>query len=100
MYFAKLRVKINKQGIFYQFFPFHFKSHQINFDEIKTMQAITYSPIKDYGGWGIRYSFRGTAYNVFGNKGIQIELKSGKRILFGSQRAEEFEAILKEFIRP
>lgn len=99
MYFSKLRIKINKEGVYYQFFPFHFKSYQINFDEIKTAQAITYSPIKDYGGWGIRYGFKGTAYNVSGNKGVQLELKSGKRILFGSQRSEELEFILKEFMR-
>jgi hypothetical protein len=29
------------------------------------------------------------AYNVSGDRGVQIELLNGKRLLIGSQRAEE-----------
>ena len=96
LYFAKLRIKVSDKVIYYQFFPFHFKSHQITLTDIESFKSITYSPITDYGGWGIRYSFRGTAYNVSGNKGVHIELKSGKKILFGSQRSQEFEDSLKK----
>ena len=45
----------------------------------------TYSPVIEYGGWGMRYGRNGTAFNVRGNVGIQIVKKDGKRILIGTQ---------------
>jgi hypothetical protein len=59
--------------------------------EIVHRETRTYWPILEYGGWGISYSFfgKGWAYNVNGNRGGQLELANGKRILIGSQRAEE-----------
>jgi hypothetical protein len=59
--------------------------------DIAGCEARTYQPIREYGGWGIRWGGRGSvAYNVSGNRGVQLELKNGKRVLLGSQRADEF----------
>ena len=49
-YFLELRLSVNKEGIHYQFFPLHLKSHTIKYDEIERVEAITYSPIMYYGG--------------------------------------------------
>ena len=68
----------------------------IHFEEIKQYYVRTYSALKDYGGYGVRYGKKGKAYNVSGNKGIQLELIDGKRILFGSLRPEEFIQALSE----
>jgi hypothetical protein len=61
-------------------------------------EARTYRPILEYGGWGIRYSpfGQGCAYNVSGNRGVQLELADGQRILIGSQRAEELARAIGE----
>jgi hypothetical protein len=70
---------------------------------LKSHEAITYSPLRDYGGWGIRRGAKGKAYNVSGNHGVRLELSDGKRILIGSQRPEELSeavaAALKHVIR-
>jgi len=73
--------------LYIRFFPL---THQeIPFKDIVSCEVRTYSPIREFGGWGIRYG-RGTkAYNVSGNRGIQLELSNGKRVLIGSQRPEE-----------
>ena len=47
-------------------------------------------PIRDYGGWGIRYGPGGKACNISGKHGVQIELLNGERLLIGSRRSEEF----------
>ncbi len=57
--------------------------------DLKGYEVLTYSPIKDYGGWGIRYGRGGKAYNVRGNRGVQLQLANGQRLLIGSQRPEE-----------
>ncbi len=59
-----------------------------------------YSPITEYGGWGIRWSpHRGWAYNVGGSKGVQLGRANGKRILIGSQRADELAQVMRERMR-
>jgi len=58
--------------------------------------AREYKPIREYGGWGIRYVIGGIAYNVYGNKGVQLILKNKKKVLVGTQKPEEFyQAIVK-----
>tara|TARA_B100000287_G_scaffold425734_1_gene472515 strand:+ start:710 stop:1159 length:450 start_codon:yes stop_codon:yes gene_type:complete len=94
-YLFQLRIKVDKNGLHYQFFPLHFKSHTINIDEIEKIEALEYKPISEYGGWGIKYGFQGKCYNVSGNKGVKVFLKNGTNILFGSQRHVELEKALK-----
>jgi hypothetical protein len=56
--------------------------------------ARTYRPLREYGGWGIRYGFDGKAFNMRGNQGVQLVLQNGEKVLIGSQRpAELAEAI-------
>ena len=94
-YFPELRIKVNEDGLHYQFFPFHLKFHTIKMDEIESFKAMEYSPLKEYGGWGIRYGFKGKVYNVSGNKGVKIFLKNGSNIMFGSQKYKELAKALK-----
>jgi len=94
-YLFELRLKLNKDGFHYQFFPFNLKFHTIKMDEIENFKAMEYSPLKEYGGWGIRYGFKGKAYNVSGNKGVKVFLKNGANIMFGSQKHKELAKALK-----
>jgi hypothetical protein len=72
-----------------RFFPLQFHSHKISYGDIKSYEIRSYSALKEYGGYGIRYGTKGKAYNVYGNRGIQIEFQDGKCLLIGSQRPEE-----------
>ena len=87
---ARLVTEVRSDGLYLRFFPFHRTFLRFPVDSIKHSEARTYSPIKEYGGWGIRYSWNGKAYNVSGNQGVQFELHGGKRFLVGSQRPLEF----------
>jgi len=95
-YFFELRTFVTKEGLHYQFFPFHLKKHLIKLDEIEKIEALQYKPLGDYGGWGIRYGFKGKAYNVSGNKGVKVHLTNKRNILFGSQKHNELAQILKK----
>ncbi len=57
--------------------------------DIRHFEAKTYRPIRDYGGWGVRWGAAGMAYNVSGNRGVELRLSDGKSLLIGSQRPEE-----------
>ena len=86
-------------GVYFRFVPFHRTFHKIPVEEIKYFLAKTYSPVKEFGGWGIRRGFKGgRAYNVSGHKGVQLELTNGKKILFGSQRPDAFVQAIEKII--
>jgi len=95
-YTFQLRIKVNAEGLHYQFSPFHFKSHTIKIEDIEKFKAMEYSPLKEYGGWGIRFGFKGKAYNVSGNKGVKVHLSNGRNILFGSLKYKDLEKALKK----
>jgi hypothetical protein len=72
-----------------------FRGTRIPTEEIDSAFAREYSPIREYGGWGVRVSRSGRAYNAYGEHGVQLVLRDGSRILVGSQRPEELVAALR-----
>ena len=88
MYTTGLDTEVRDSGVFIRFRPFHLKWMVFEFDSIQKSDIHTYSPLKDYGGWGIRYGKMGKAYNVSGNTGVLLKLKDGKTILIGSKNHE------------
>jgi len=92
----KLETEVRPDGLYIRYYPFHINFKKFTADDLSEYYARKYKPIREYGGWGIRYSFgKGKAYNVSGNKGVQLVFKSGKRLLIGSQRAEELEEAIR-----
>jgi hypothetical protein len=86
---ANLTVEVRSDGLYYRFFPFHWSFHRISAETLAKYEVQTYRPIRDYGGWGIRYGRGGKAYNVSGDRGVMLELSDGSRLLIGSQKPEE-----------
>jgi len=93
-YSAKLITEVRNDGVYVRFFPLSY--YKIALENIMHVEARTYSPIREFGGWGIRYGKGGKAYNVSGNRGVQLELFDGKRFLIGSGRAEELARAIEE----
>ena len=85
----KLKVKVLEDKITYRLFPFHFSTQILSKNQIIEIENVVYNPIGEWGGWGIRMKGRDRAYNMYGNKGVQVTLKSGKIVLFGSQKPNE-----------
>ncbi len=73
-----------------------FVNRRIALTDIMRWEACTYRALRDYGGWGIRWGLGGQCYNARGNRGVQLVLAGGKRLLIGSQRAEEFASALTQ----
>lgn len=88
-YIMNLTTEVHNDGLYIRFFPLHLSFYKIAPEDIQRFEVRTYSPIKEYGGWGIRYGRKGKAYNVSGKHGVQLELSNGKQILIGSQKPDE-----------
>jgi hypothetical protein len=97
--FCRLVIEVRDDGIYIRFSPFHLSFRRIGFEELKEYEVRTYRPIREYGGWGIRSGSNGMAYNVSGNRGVQLVLTNGRRLLLGSQRPEELWQAIHEGAR-
>jgi hypothetical protein len=91
-----LQCKITGDAIAYRFFPLQGGFKVIRRSVILNLEVVTYKPLSDYGGWGIRMSRKGMAYTVKGDKGLLITLDSQKNILIGTSKPEEMRSFLKQ----
>ena len=94
----KLQTRITPQGIAVRFFPFHARFKMYPWAACKKVFVRQYNPIREYGGWGYRLGIfgHGMALNVSGDKGLQLEFTTGKRLLIGTCRPAEIEQILQQ----
>ncbi|MBS1651949.1 MAG: hypothetical protein JSU07_08075 [Bacteroidetes bacterium] len=94
---TKLETIVKHNGIYTRFFPFHFKFKYFSWNSLTACYIREYAPIMEYGGWGLRYGVfgNGKAYNVSGNKGLQLKFVTDKKLLIGTQKPEELEKALK-----
>ncbi|RQO31253.1 hypothetical protein DBR32_04595 [Taibaiella sp. KBW10] len=95
IFMIRLETRISEEGISVRLFPFMPKPKQYDWDMLHKVYVRQYSPLAEYGGWGLRYSLKnGRAYNIKGDKGIQLELKDGHKLLIGTQKEEAVQQIL------
>jgi hypothetical protein len=94
----RLDTEIKKDGIYYRFYPFQLSYKQISWDRISKSFVRQYSPLTEYGGWGFRIGIfgNGQAFNVSGDKGLQLVYDNNKKFLIGTQNADEIEKTLKQ----
>ena len=95
----RLKTTINENGISANFIGIPFCNKQFTWDEIKSIKIIEYSPLMDYGGWGVRIGFNGWCYNVSGKIGIKFTRTNGKPFLIGTQQKEETEKITNHYFK-
>jgi hypothetical protein len=91
VWFYEMRLEIRVEGdlLCYRFYGLQARWKRLPLADIQSARAVVYRPILDYTGWGIRIGPKGWAYNAYGNRGVCIVRKNGKRFLLGSQRADE-----------
>ncbi len=95
----RLDTQVRPDGIYVRFFPFRLSFRRYGREQITRAYIRDYSPIAEYGGWGIRYglfSGKGRALNVSGNKGLQLELEDGSKLLIGTQEPAQLEVVLRQ----
>jgi hypothetical protein len=96
----KLEIQVTGTALRFRMYPLHPSWKEVPFETVSNVMAVVYRPLREYGGWGIRFGRKGMAYNVSGDRGVQVTLKSGKSFLLGSLRAEDLELVLRSKIRP
>jgi len=90
---ARLVVDVDRDVITVAF-HFLWPKRQIRIPEVRKAEATKYSPLLDYGGYGVRLGFRGWAWSVSGDEGVLVETNDGSRLMIGSRRPKELEAAI------
>lgn len=92
MRMLQLKTKITPKSIHFHFFPLVRK--KIDWEEVAKAAVVDYGFV---GGWGIRlFTSYGTVYNIRGRFGLALELKSGKKLLIGTQKPEALKAFIAQ----
>jgi len=94
LYNMRLTTVVDRRGIELHLWPV--RRRHISLTEIRSVAARDYSPILEYGGWGLRFGSKGWAHNARGRSGVQLELSKGFPVLIGSQRANELAAAIQQ----
>lgn len=92
MLFSRLDVEVLADRVSVAFGPLHLFRKRIPFSEIEAVRGLTYRPLREFGGWGIRPRGGKTAWTIRGNQAVKVTLNSGKEVYVGSlfpQRLEE-----------
>lgn len=95
---SRLTTEVNRSGLYIQYFPFHLSPQKIPLEHVIRFEIKTYKPFRDYGGYGIRYGAGGKAYNVSGDRGVNLKFTTGRDLLIGSQRPEELARALQQLL--
>lgn len=94
MAIARLDIVLSTQSVYFRFFPFHQTKREIAWADVLYVGRRRYAPIREFGGYGIRWGAGGKAFNTGGNQGLQLVLKNRKRLLLGIRNTEGLDTAL------
>lgn len=95
MWSLRLETEVRADGLYLKFTPFHQSFRHVPWSEMDSVEAVTYRPIREYGGWGIRWGSGKLAYNVSGSQGVRIERTADKELLVGSQQPYDLARMMR-----
>ena len=87
---GKLIIRVYPDGILVRLHPL--PGRFIPFDSVEAVEPVEFSPLKDFGGWGVRWRGRLTAYIIRGNRGIKLALHGRRAVVISSQQPENLQA--------
>jgi len=86
---GQLRTRVTQNAVEIRWGLLEIVKKTIPFDQIETATAVTYSPIREFGGWGIRMGGHNKkAWTIRGNRALVLDLKDGTRFYLGSDKPE------------
>ena len=84
--FGRLRIEVDEQSLRIRFGYLGWPKKDIPVEEILQTEVVTYRPIRQFGGWGIRGGrFQGErtgCYSMKGNRGLLLSLNNQIRVGF------------------
>ncbi|MEW6351632.1 MAG: DUF6141 family protein [Thermodesulfobacteriota bacterium] len=95
----EMTTEVRTSGLYVRMYPFHLSFRRIDLSDLTEIRVRRYRPIVEYGGYGIRIGWKGSAYNVSGNLGVDLIFAHRRPLLIGSQMPRRLAEVLGEIWR-
>ncbi len=92
--FMPMTVEVSSDAVRVRFGHFGWPKWVFPIAEISDARVVTFRPIRDYGGWGIRRGEDGYCLNERGSEGVRFE-HAGKTYTLGSDAPEQLLSALR-----
>lgn len=92
----RLVTEVRDDGLYVRFAPFHRSFRRVAWSEVESVESTRYRPLREYGGWGIRWRPGTVAFSVSGSRGVLVERPDDRDLLVGSQRPDELATAIRE----
>ncbi|MCD6362157.1 MAG: hypothetical protein J7M38_14965 [Armatimonadetes bacterium] len=85
--FTPMTVRVNSERLAVDFGFLGWPRWRFPIAEITSAEVLQFSPMRDFGGWGIKGGRLGMCLNQRGDRGVRIEFR-GRRYVIGSDDPE------------
>lgn len=95
LFWGGFRVLADRRGVHLRFGSLGIPIRNLSWQEIRAVRLREFSPLSEFGGWGLRYRPGTTALFLRGRRGAEIVLASGRSWLIGSDHPERLCEVLE-----
>jgi hypothetical protein len=92
--YGGLRVLVTRHDVTIRFGILGFRVLRLKMKDIVGIEKHEFAPIRDFGGYGIRFNREMKAYYMRGNSGVKITTSDGKKYLIGSDNVDRLATII------
>ncbi len=93
----KQTIRIDEQGVHYKQSPLINSFKTIPWGTIQNWEVKEISALKDFGGWGIRYTGSKTGYIMQGDFGLEMNTGKKRRIVLSVRNRGEVERLMTKY---
>jgi len=88
------RTLVTRQNVTVRFGILGIKVLRLRMEEISGVETHEFAPLRDFGGYGMRFNREMKAYFLRGTRGVKLTSASGKKYLIGSDNADRLATII------
>jgi len=92
---GSMMIQITTQHLILRVGFFRIRLLRLALTDISETRIITFHPLADFGGWGIRRAGNTTAFILAGRRGVRLTTHSGKEYVLSSPTPEHLAAALR-----
>lgn len=97
--FSCLNVEVRSDHLFIWFGPLRLIRKRVRYSDIERVSAVTYRPLREFGGWGIRWRPGKSVWSIRGSRAVNVELRNGKLLYVGSRYPQRLAARIQAAMR-
>lgn len=99
MWSLRLITEVRDDGLYVRFAPVQRSFRRVPWSDIESVESMRYRPLREYGGWGVRWRPGTVAFNVSGSRGVFLKRLDDRDLLVGSQRPDELATAIRDRMR-